>query len=315
MKNEHYYQLENDDFEIIDFEDGAEKHSNNEYYSWGLEKVLNRNLQNYYYFSTNSMNTKKKLVPGDAYVNGIKAEIIPELSRGSYLISKDLVELPLKIRIESIKGILVHFTNLEYCDIVAFPDEKVSISIGDFHFNEYTSRNNKPVFKAVNHETGEEVELKNFEPFINNVHPWIRFNMPSFDVDITVSKAVDENKATLTIKDSSIKRYMYSSLEHRNIYICDIVSEAVYSDDYDFGIEDHYFFERKIIFRKETPLKVEINLIKDVNLICTLNDIEYEPSWKEEKKILGNNNILDTVYEYRFDVVFKEEGILSFKIK
>lgn len=315
MDKSELYQIINGDFEVLEFQDGNEKHSNNDYYSWGLEKVLNRNLQNYYYFSTNTMNIEKKLVPGDAYVNGIKAENITELGRGNYLIPKDLVEPPLKIQIKSVKGILIHFTNLTYSDIVALPNEKVSISIGDYRFSEYTFRQNKPVFKVKNHESGEEVELKGFETFVNNVHPWLRFYMPDYDVDITVEKAVDENKATLSIDKSPIKKYLYSSLKHANIYIDDIVSEAVYSDDYDFGIEDHYLSEGNIIFKKDTPLKVVLNLIKDINLVCVLNGIEYEPTYKEEKKILGSNNILDTVYEYRFDVIFKDEGTLSFKIK
>ena len=113
----------------------------------------------YYYFSINTQNLSKKVIPGKAYVNGIETEYVKGLSRGEYLIKKELVKEPLEIRIESIPAYLVHVEQFKYCDVLALEKEKVSLSILDYEFNEFCINGYKPHFTFYKAGTKEEIKL------------------------------------------------------------------------------------------------------------------------------------------------------------
>ena len=308
------YKIIDSDFEIIEFTDGKERHSNDPFSTWGLEYILKRNLVEYYYFSVNSVNEEKKCIPGDAYINDVKAETIKELSAGNYLIKKDLIQEPFIIKIESVNGRLIKFKNLKYSDSVGFPGEKIAITITDSEIFSYSYGDNKPKFIAHRLDNDEVVSLKDFEYYANKICPWLSFTVPNYDIYFEVVKAIDENKGTLIIDRTAIAQYEYARIPNYNIYFDGLITEAIYSDDYDVGVQDHYFYERKFIFNKGTPLTVEIYLLEEMKVICILNDEEYEPYKHEERLIAGNDRVKTPLHSYTFEPFFKQSGTLSFKI-
>ena len=308
------YTLIDSDFEILNIEDGEKKHFLNKHATWGVEAVLKRNLTKYYYFEVNQQNLEKNVVPGDAYVNGVKAMKVSE--RGQYIILKEEVSQPLEIHIENIEALRVYFLNLRNNDYLYLAHEKATISIFDYHINEYNNGRFKPKFTAFKHNTKEIVTLEEFEYYHNPTHPYLYFKMPPYDIDILVEKEEDDQKCKLIIDESGIKDIEYSLKENYNINCAGIVSEAIYSDDYDFGVEDHYFYERAITFKKGTRLKVVIYLLEERNVICSLNGIDYEPFRMSKEEVRDNDGKITLTYEYTFKPLeFKDEGVLSFRIK
>lgn len=317
MNKDINYFLIDSDFEILDIIDCLTKHHDkDDHLQWGLESHLKMDLSPYYYFSINTQNLSKKVIPGKAYVNGIETEYVKGLSRGEYLIKKELVKEPLEIRIESIPAYLVHVEQFKYCDVLALEKEKVSLSILDYKFNEFCINGYKPHFTFYKAGTKEEIKLDKLEYFLNNIHPWLTFIMPVCDIDVVIEKVEDNLKEYLSIDESNIKDIEYSSFKNYNIYFSGIVSEALYSDDYDLGIEDHYFYEKRILFKKGRNLKVIVYLLEKRDIICSLNNVDYLPSKYEEIDVKGDDRVQRHIYSYLFQPVkFKKEGTLSFKIK
>lgn len=316
VSNDIDYRLSSDDFSILDFIDCITKHHEpGDWFQWGLEQHLGIDLSPYYFFSVNRQNVDRKVIPGKAYVNGIETEQVKGLERGEYLIKKELVNEPLIIDIECVPAYKITFLDLKYCDHLALEGERTVIGITDYRFSTMYSRNEKPGFIFYKAGTEEEVEVEEFE-FINNPsYPWMRFKMPPYDLDVKVIAKKDDRIGVLTIDESSIKDKEYSSIEGYNTYCSGIVSEALYSDDYDIGIEDHYFYERSIYFKRGTDLKVIVYLLEKRELLCSLNGINYAPI-KVSKEVRGNDNKLVIVYEYLFKPVrFKKTGTLSFIVK
>ena len=119
----------------------------------------------------------------------------------------------------------------------------------------------------------------------------------------------------LTIDESGIESIEYSSLPHFNVNFSGIVSEALYSDDYDIGIRDHEFLERKIHFPIGARLKVEVYLLNEVDVSLFLNAKEYHPISIRMEKVTNSKGIMNEIYTYLFKpVTFYESGVLSFKI-
>ena len=310
------YTLKNDAFVVIEIIDCITKHHEaNDRLQWGLEKHLGMDLSPYYYFSVNTQNLDKKVIPGKAYVNGIKTEDVKGLCRGEYLIKKELIKEPLTIDIESISAYKIHFLDLEHCDHLALEDEITVVGISDSNFSLLCSDDEKPSFNFYKANTQEEIQLEQFKFTNNSIYPWMRFKMPPFDIDVKVVTKKDDNKALLIIDESSIKDIEYSSLVNHNIYFSGVISEALYSDDYDMGIDDHYFYEKAIHFKKGCDLTVIVYLLEKKNLLCSLNGINYEPSKVEKMELKGDNDIFVTAYEYIFkSVKFRKSGTLSFII-
>ena len=317
VSNDIDYRLSSDDFSILDFIDCITKHHEpGDRLQWGLEQHLGIDLSLYYFFSVNRQNVDKKVIPGKAYVNGIEVEQVKGLERGEYLIKKELVKEPLIIDIECVPAYKITFLDLKYCDHLALEGENTVVGITDYRFSTMYSRNEKPGFIFYKAGTEEEVEVEEFEFTNNPSYPWMRFKMPPYDLDVKVIAKKDDKIGVLTIDESSIKDIEYSSLEGYNTYCSGIVSEALYSDDYDIGIEDHYFYERSIHFKRGTDLKVIVYLLEKRKLLCSLNGINYVPVKVSKEEIRGNDDKLVIVYEYLFKPVrFKKTGTLSFIVK
>ena len=302
----HYY-LVDCDFSLLQFKDGKEEHrapsKDGIQLTWGLEATLKRDLSNYYYFSVNRMNVKKGVIPGKAYVNDVEAECISD-SLGEYLIQRDLVKEPLAIRIESVPALRVSFRGISQFPVLGLAGQEVVVSFDSFEIGDICRGNHKPIFVAHRKDNDEVVELQKFSFTNNPVYPWASFLMPPFDIEIEVLQSADDSKATLHVDPKGLGEWLVDKEG--------IVSEALYSDDYDFGIEDHYFFERSIRFPKGKKLKVEFRLSEKKEVECLLNDVTYSPArCRKELYYKGEERI---TYEYRFDVTFREEGTLSFRI-
>lgn len=298
------YSLVDSDFELLRFEDGKEKHVKQDpiapiQFAWGLEKVLNRDLSDYFYFCVNRMNVEKGVVPGNAYVNGVLAESLEgEFDRGEYLLPRNAVKGPLEIRVESVRALFIRFQGIKQFPSLALDGEKVTVDLDSYEMSKLLGRDRKPVFEAFVHETGQPLALEGLEYSANAILPWIRFVMPNQDVDIRVSAALDETKKRLIFDDSAL----------RGILLDGLVSEALYSDDYDFGLVDHDFMEGSALFPLGSTLKVEVVLSEEKKIQCLLDDVSYAPIWFRPEKRESYPN----ARRYRFDVKFEKEGKVSF---
>lgn len=306
------YTLLNEDFDLLGLEDGAKKHHEpGDMVQWGLEVTLKRDLSGYYFFSTHLYNQEKGLIIDQALVNGVKAERCEGLGRGEFLIAKSRVRPPLRIEFVGVKALRIHFRNLTHSDALGLPGDNVDVSIFDYRFSSFSEGGSKPKFTAYRAGTEEEIALEGFSYFASAMTPSISFVMPPFDVDIDVGKVKDEDIAPLTVDPSGLDSHGFegvSTLEG-------IVSEALYSDDYDAGIVDHEFGERRILFRKGARLKVELYLKERVDLSCSLNGVVYAPCSVEAKEVRVDEERLTTAYFYVFKpLVFLEEGTLSFRV-
>ena len=302
------YELVDSDFSLLQFKDGKEEHrppsKTGIQLVWGLEATLKRDLSDYYYFSVNRMNIDKRVVPGKAYVNGVEAESIQKLE-GEYLIRRDAVEEPLRIRVESVPALMVRLRGIEQFPILGQAGQKVVVSLNANELDDLCGENYRPVFLARRQGSEEIIALKKFQFTHNPILPWLSFIMPPFDVEIEVKREIDDRKAVLTVDPKGLGEYLVDG--------DGIVSEALYSDDYDFGIEDHEFYEKRIRFPKGRRLKVEFRLKEKKEVVCLLNDKAYSPVRIQELSYhKGKEKV---TYEYRFEVVFVKEGILSFRIE
>lgn len=294
------------DFSLLSFKDGKAEHREGKgpvRFVWGLEATLKRDLRGFYYFEVNRMNVDKRVVPGDATVNGIKAETI---GRGEYLIPRDAVKEPFEIRVESIPALCVKDRSGAAYPVLGLPGEKVHMSFDSFRMGQYRKGKNRPVFAAYRHDDGTPIELAEFEYVDNPTYPWASFLMPECDVDLDISSGQDDSKATLHVDMNGLEGLLVGEMDA-------IVSEALYSDDYDFGVRDHYFYEGSIVFPKGATLKVEFALNENKTVRCLVNGKVYSPKRCHQNVYQGEGKPL-TVYSYRFEIVFESESNLWFEV-
>ena len=295
-------------FGLADLIDGKERHRDGGL-RWGLEAHLNRDLSDYYVIEVFQFNADRTAIPGDAYVNGVKAEAVEGVSRGNYVIKKSsIVKEPLNIQIEPIYGKIVNSPDLVCYRTVVIAGEKAVVNVSR-DFLSLLGEKEKPVFKFYKKDTDEEIQVKDFEFFNNPILPWCHFIMPDFDIDIRVDKEIDKNIFDLVIDDSGLKDIIFD-----RDYYDGVVSEAIYSDDYDFGIEDHYFYERRLSFAKGTLLKVEFYLKKKAEVSVFLGDEEYKDYEVREEVARGDDGNDIIVYFYRYEVQLMKPSTLWFKV-
>lgn len=267
----------------------------------------------YYFFTVNTFNLDKRIVPIDATVNGIKAISLQNKYHGQYAIRKDLATEPLEINIESSPAHLIHFLNVKTKDSLGVGGERVEILISDPLFDRLALKGEKAKFRFFKSGTKEEIIVNNINFVPHPVASSLYFPMPEEDIDILIESEKDEDVTTLNVDESAIEEFEYTS----DIYnYPGIVTTALYSDYYDFGVADHYFYEKDILFYQGSELKVVIYLKEKKDVICLLNDKEYEVSSLEEQHLEYDDGHIDILYVYTYSpLLFLKKGILSFKIK
>lgn len=212
--------------------------------------------------------------------------------------------------------------NLKYFDgneINELFEENEIVKIQFFFEDRDYPHNKTKLYKAYRISDDLEVILEDYK-FVHDVlgSEKLVFKMPKEDIYLKYTFIDDESIGTLTVDDSGIYDLEYGNNPGDNQNFKSCVTDALFSDDYDIGLTDHYFCGKTSVFNFhiKKDLKIKLCLIKDINVVVELNGISYKFSSKEAKEIIDNNNEKANVFVYTYmPIKFEKSGTISFNIE
>jgi|GEM_PF-5968022 len=135
----------------------------------------------------------------------------------------------------------------------------------------------------------------------------------SNDVDVSLSDVKQKDKR-FNVKIDLTKLSEFLGKENGVTRINGYVTDAQYSDDYDFGCVNNYIYSLSDIFyyNKNSTLKVVVYLIKPLNLSLKINDKIIRGKLKSKSYC---DNVLVYEYEFKGIPLEKDDSEIDFHIK
>jgi len=142
----------------------------------------------------------------------------------------------------------------------------------------------------------------------------VRFRMPAHDVRIEVTYVPNPNKGKVNVDLEAIRGLL--ARKRGLMPFNAIITDAVYSDDYDFGSrdEDIYALTDRYTYRIGQRLRLRVYTHTEADLHLMMGDKEYLPT-KVRKTYMRQEKAEGYVYEYDFSKVVFEVADTTMRVE